>query len=66
MNKKRDNGILKVTAAILVKDGKILIAKRSSSDRLANKWEFAGGKVKDNEAPEACLKRELNEELNIE
>jgi 8-oxo-dGTP diphosphatase len=49
----------KVTAAILVKDGKILIARRKADDRQANKWEFPGGTVEPNEDPQACLKRVL-------
>ena len=55
-----------VTAAILAKDGKILIARRPASSRLANKWEFPGGKIEAGETPEACLARELKEELDIE
>jgi 8-oxo-dGTP diphosphatase len=55
-----------VTAAILAKEGKILIARRPASSRLANKWEFPGGKVEAGETPEACLARELKEELDIE
>jgi 8-oxo-dGTP diphosphatase len=54
-----------VTAAILIKDSKILIAKRKSDDRQANKWEFPGGTVEQNETPEECLKRELQEEFGI-
>ena len=55
----------KVTAAILIKDRKILIAKRKADDRLASKWEFPGGKVERNETPQACLKREMQEEFGI-
>jgi 8-oxo-dGTP diphosphatase len=55
-----------VTAAILVKDGKILIARRPASSRLASKWEFPGGKIETGETPEACLTRELKEECDIE
>ena len=55
----------KVTAAILIKDGKILIAKRKADDRQANKWEFPGGTVEKNETPQACLKREMQEEFGI-
>jgi len=58
--------IIKVTAAILVKDNKIIIAKRGPNDRLANKWEFPGGKVENNETPEQCLKREMKEEFDID
>ena len=55
-----------VTAAILIKDSKILIAKRKAGDRLANKWEFPGGTVEDDESPEQCLKREMKEEFDID
>lgn len=55
-----------VTAAILVHDNKILIAKRGPRDKLANKWEFPGGKVEEGETPEECLKREMREEFRIE
>lgn len=54
-----------VTAAIIEKDGKILIARRKRGDHLENKWEFPGGKIEPNETPEACLKRELHEEFGI-
>jgi 8-oxo-dGTP diphosphatase len=40
-----------VTAAIMFKDGKVLIAQRGEGDRLANKWEFPGGKVEAGETP---------------
>jgi 8-oxo-dGTP diphosphatase len=56
----------KVTAAILRKDGKILIAKRQSGDAFEGKWEFPGGKIEERENPEQCLRRELLEELGID
>ena len=46
----------KVTAAILRKDGKILIAKRQSGDAFEGKWEFPGGKIEEGETPEQCPK----------
>jgi 8-oxo-dGTP diphosphatase len=58
--------IVKVTAAILVKDNRILIAKRGPDDRLADKWEFPGGKIESHETPEQCLKREMKEEFDID
>jgi len=54
-----------VTAAIIKKDNKILIAKRKEG-HLASKWEFPGGKLESNETPEDCLKRELYEEFGID
>lgn len=58
--------ICKVTAAVIEKDGKILIAKRRIGDRHGGRWEFPGGKIDSGETPEECLKRELKEELGIE
>jgi 8-oxo-dGTP diphosphatase len=58
--------MIDVTAAILVKDGKILIAKRKSSDKIPDKWEFPGGKLEAGETPRECLKREIQEEFGID
>lgn len=56
----------KVTAAIIINNGKILIAQRAENQKLAGKWEFPGGKIEPGETPEECLKREINEELGID
>ncbi|MEA1946676.1 MAG: (deoxy)nucleoside triphosphate pyrophosphohydrolase [Thermodesulfobacteriota bacterium] len=58
--------ITRVTAAILINDEKIIIAKRKSTGKLPNKWEFPGGKIEINETPEQCLKREMKEEFDID
>ena len=58
--------LIEVTAAILIKDNRLLIAQRKSKDRLPNKWEFPGGKVEIDETPEECLKREMKEEFGID
>ena len=59
--------ILLVAACALVDiDGRVLIAKRPEGKQLAGLWEFPGGKLEPGETPEACLIRELNEELGIE
>lgn len=55
-----------VTAAVIEKDGLILIAQRRAGDALAGKWEFPGGKLEPGETPEECLRRELREEFCIE
>lgn len=57
---------IKVTAAVLLWKGRILIAQRSLDDPLAGKWEFPGGKIEPGETPQRCLKREMQEELNID
>ncbi|RJQ65608.1 MAG: (deoxy)nucleoside triphosphate pyrophosphohydrolase [Desulfobacteraceae bacterium] len=58
--------MIEVTAAILIREDKVLIAKRKAGDRLAGQWEFPGGKIKAGETPQECLKREMEEELCIE
>ena len=54
-----------VTAAIIIKDNKVLIAKRALGENLAGKWEFPGGKTEQGETPQECLKREIREELEV-
>jgi len=54
-----------VVAAVMEKDGRVLIAQRRKGGRLGEKWEFPGGKVEPGEEPEQALKRELREELGI-
>lgn len=61
-----NSNMIKVTAAIIEKEGKVLLAKRNKNDPLRDKWEFAGGKIENGETPEECLKRELHEELGID
>ena len=54
-----------VVAALIVKDGKILICQRTRHQPMPLKWEFPGGKVELNEHPVDALVRELDEELGI-
>ena len=55
-----------VTAAVMEKGGRVLIARRKRGDRMENKWEFPGGKLERGETPEACLRREMLEEFGID
>jgi A/G-specific adenine glycosylase len=55
-----------VTAAIIRKNGKILITKRPSEGLLGGLWEFPGGKQEPNESLEECVRREIEEELGIQ
>src|SRR5215472_1874998 len=48
-----------------MRDGKILACQRNAAGKFPLKWEFPGGKVQPNEAPQAALARELVEELNV-
>ena len=58
--------IIQVAAAIIQQDGHYLIAKRKAGTHLGGFWEFPGGKQEPGESLEACLRRELQEELGIE
>jgi A/G-specific adenine glycosylase len=55
-----------VTAAVIRKNGRLLIAQRPTSGMLGGLWEFPGGKVERGESVEECLRREILEELGIE
>ncbi|MEI6100879.1 MAG: (deoxy)nucleoside triphosphate pyrophosphohydrolase [Eubacteriales bacterium] len=56
-----------VTAAIIRKEGKILIAQRGRDDEeLPLLWEFPGGKLEPGETPEECIIREIKEELDLD
>ncbi|MEZ5571088.1 MAG: NUDIX domain-containing protein [Halioglobus sp.] len=57
--------IINVTAALIIKGGKVLATRRGPGKHLEGYWEFPGGKLEENESPEGCLERELAEELCI-
>jgi 8-oxo-dGTP diphosphatase len=60
-------GIVKqVVAALIFKDGKVLVCQRTRHQTMPLKWEFPGGKIEEGEQPRAALRRELDEELGIE
>ncbi|MEW6716610.1 MAG: A/G-specific adenine glycosylase [Chloroflexota bacterium] len=55
-----------VTAAVLQRDGHVLIAQRPAEGLLGNLWEFPGGKTLPEEDLRTCLKREVREELGVD
>jgi 8-oxo-dGTP diphosphatase len=57
--------MLEVVAAILEREGRILICQRTAQQSHPLKWEFPGGKIEPGESPAQALARELNEELGI-
>lgn len=56
---------MRVTAGIVERDGRLLIARRRPGKHMAGKWEFPGGKIEPGESPEQSLARELEEELAL-
>ena len=55
----------RVVAALIAKDGKVLVCQRTRHQTMPLKWEFPGGKIEANEQPRDALRRELDEELGI-
>ena len=55
-----------VTAAVIHRNGSVLIAKRPQSGLLGGMWEFPGGKVQEGEDLASCLRREIQEELGVD
>jgi 8-oxo-dGTP diphosphatase len=54
-----------VTAAVIEDDGRLLVTRRPRGTHLEGFWEFPGGKCDPGETHEACLARELREELGV-
>jgi 8-oxo-dGTP diphosphatase len=54
-----------VTAAIVFHEGRVLVTQRPEGARHGGLWEFPGGKLEPGETPEAALRRELLEELDL-
>jgi len=60
---ERGDGTIDVVAAVIERDGRILIARRPAALHLGGLWEFPGGKQNPGESPAAALEREIREEL---
>lgn len=59
--------MITVVAALIEKDNKYLIARRSTgSEDVLGKWEFPGGKVEKDETEEHAIEREIKEEFEMD
>ena len=56
---------IKVVAGLILQNNKLLICQRPNFKDHPLKWEFPGGKIKNDETNEEALIREINEELSI-
>jgi 8-oxo-dGTP diphosphatase len=54
-----------VAAAVIVREGLVLISRRPEGSRHAGFWEFPGGKLEPEETLEECIVREIREELDL-
>ncbi len=52
-----------VVGAALVRDGRVLAARRTAPPETAGRWELPGGKVEPGEGPDDAVRREVTEEL---
>jgi 8-oxo-dGTP diphosphatase len=55
-----------VAAAVIERDGRLLVTRRVQGTHLEGYWEFPGGKCDPGETLTACLARELREELAVD
>jgi 8-oxo-dGTP diphosphatase len=60
------NDLVVVAAALVDRDGRVLVQQRPEGLSMAGLWEFPGGKIELGETPEQALIRELAEELNVD
>ncbi len=55
----------RVTCAVILRQGRVLLARRAAGQKHAGCWEFPGGKVEKGETDAQCLEREIWEELGV-
>jgi len=65
-HRSRGAGPVVVAAAVVIREGRVLLTRRAEGQHLAGMWEFPGGKLEDGESPEEALVRECREECGID
>ena len=58
--------VLVSAVALIDVDGRVLLAQRPEGKSMAGLWEFPGGKIEPGETVEACIAREIQEEINLQ
>ena len=66
MSQTSSSGFKLVGVGVVEKEGRYLITQRRFDDHLGGIWEFPGGKIREGESDEDCVRRELDEELGIQ
>ena len=65
MTDNESTALVVVVAAVIERDGRLLVSRRLKGTHLAGLWEFPGGKCEQGEPHQTCLERELAEELGV-
>ncbi|MFH1706486.1 MAG: (deoxy)nucleoside triphosphate pyrophosphohydrolase [Planctomycetota bacterium] len=60
-----DPAYVDVTAAVIIRGGRVLLARRKPGKRMEGFWEFPGGRVEPGETLQASMERELREEFGV-
>lgn len=56
---------IQVVAAVVWREGRLLMTQRPPGGPIGLQWEFPGGKIEPGETPEDALRREIHEELGV-
>lgn len=65
-NRTREIPSYESAAAVILRDGAVMIARRPQQGLLGGLWAFPGGRLESGEAPPSGLKRLLHEEMGLQ